>query len=299
MLPLLIGLGGLGILALAMKSSTAKAKQETQTKSSTALAKSEPAIDLRMYARGLLNYVNRGGKKMTTIRKYQGKIGAKRTGIPDSQTEKKVEAILGYDVSWKPTKKRVPAKVFTRKKARVSPVRRTKAKAKPVSKKPSGPLEAILESLAKQKPMADTAPPKRAQTEKPKLLPATTRLPKFTQIPKALPDSVVAASSLDAYLRNGGMDRTRIKDYQRRMGTLSIDGIPGPKTKARAESLLSRVVSWPANNAAEDLRLYYRQGNRNRTKIKAFQNAMGELTVDGLVGPATKRRYKQLTGKNF
>lgn len=294
MIPLLIGLGGLGILALAMKSNTAKAKQETQTKSPS---DESQTIDLRMYARGLLNYVNRGGKKMTTIRKYQGKIGAKRTGIPDSQTEKKVEAILGYGVSWKPTNKQVSAKVFTRKKARVSPGRQSKAK--PVSKKPTGPLEAILESLAKQKPLADTARPKRAQTEKPKLLPANTRLPKFTQIPKALPDSVVAASSLDAYLRNGGMDRNRVKDYQRRMGNLSIDGIPGPNTKARAESLLSRVMSWPANNAAEDLRLYYRQGGRNRTKIKAFQNAMGELTVDGLVGPATKRRYKQLTGKNF
>jgi hypothetical protein len=237
------------------------------------------------------------------IKYYQRKIGAKTTGKPDSQTEKKIEQILGYDVSWLPKKKVVKPKVFTpAKKPAV-----TAPKPKPATTvRESGPLEQILSTLTKAPVKASTptpvkaAPAKKPQPVTPKLLPATTtRAPQFTSIPAAVPDSVIAATALDSYARSGGLDRTRIKDYQRRMGGLAIDGIPGPKTKARAETLLHRSISWPAQNAAEDLRTYYRGGGRDRTKIKAFQLAMGELTVDGLVGSKTKGRYKTLTGKTW
>lgn len=294
-------MAGLGLLALSRtaKASAQPAKKET----AKAPEKKDDTAAKRRYASLLLSYVNKGGISKSKIKYFQRKIGAKATGKPDNQTEKKIESILGYDVSWKPKKKVVKPKVYTSVKPKVT----APTVKKPVTARESGPLESILATLTKGTPKkaniptpVKVAPVKKPQTVTPKQLPATTsRAPQFTSIPTAVPDSVIAATALDSYLRSGGLNRTRVKEYQRRMGSLAIDGIPGPKTKARAETLLHRSVLWPAQNAAEDLRTYYRDGGRDRTKIKAFQNAMGELTVDGLVGSKTKARYKTLTGKTF
>lgn len=294
---LLLPILGLGAYALSVaKKASAQDKPETKEKEDTDALK-------RKYAQQLLSYVNSGGRLASKIKYYQRRIGAKATGRPDSQTEKKIEQILGYDVSWKPKQKVVKPKVYTSaKKPTVTALRPATVKS---ARKP-GPIEQILSSLTKPAVKAvvptpvKVAPAKKPQTAQPKLLSATTsRAPRFESIPAAVPDSVIAATALDNYLRGGGLNRTRVKDYQRRMGGLAMDGIPGPKTKARAETLLHRSVSWPAQNAAEDLRTYYRGGGRDRTKIKAFQNAMGELTVDGLVGAKTRARYKTLTGKTW
>lgn len=290
-------LGGVTLLAL----SRSKASAQEPTKSEE--KKAEDSEKKRRYAQQLLSYVNKGGTNKNKIKSYQKKIGAKRTGKPDSQTEKKIEQILGYDVSWKPKKKVVKPKVFTSAKTEVTAPKVTTTPVREL-----GPLEQIMTALAgKKAPIkvakpttVKAAPAKKLQPTKPKLLPATTtRAPQFTSIPAAVPDSVIAAGALDSYLRSGGLVRARVKEYQRRMGNLATDGIPGPKTKARAGTLLHRSISWPAQNAAADLRTYYRGGGRDRTKIKAFQNAMGELTVDGLVGKKTKARYRTLTGKTW
>ena len=303
---LLLPLGGLALLAFA-KGTKAQPKTPKIPVADKDAAK-------RNYAQRLLRYVNKGGRVNRKIKWYQRRIGAQITGKPDTQTEKRIETLLGYDVTWRPRGKVVKPTVFTRPKTRprkTTPIK--KARSKP------GPLEEILSTLAgpkkpapKKKPSARATaqvqrlpararkPAKKTQPKTPKQLPATTtRAPRFTAIPAAVPDSVVAATALDSYLRSGGMSRTRVREYQRRAGNLAIDGIPGPKTKARVETLLHRTVSWPANNAAEDLRNYYRDGGRDRTKIKAFQAAMGELAVDGLVGRKTKRRYEQLVGKTW
>lgn len=295
MFPLaLLALGSLVLFGLSKASasaSKAKATSKVKAKKSTSsVDKKSQAI--RKHAQDLLNYVNQGGTNKKYIRRKQQKIGAERTGKPDSQTEKKIEEILGYDVSWRPKRKIVSPKLFTETKQKTS----SSAVKIPTE---SGPLEEIIKSLAQPEPKKVTSVRKSSQTVKPKLLPATIKVPTEKIPTVTLPDSVIAAQAIDVYLRNGGLDRTRVKDYQRRMGSLAIDGVPGPKTKARVENLLHRTVQWPAQTAAEDLRIYYRKGGRNRTKIKAYQNSMGELTVDGLVGPATKKRYKSLTGKTF
>lgn len=298
---LLLPILGLGAYALSVAS---KASAQTKPKEKKPEEKKvDKDAAKRKHASRLLSYVNGGGISKSKIKYYQRRIGAKATGKPDTQTEKRIEQLLGYDVSWKPKKKVVKPKVFTLAKTPAV----TAPKPKPVKTvRKSGPLEQILSTLTKKAPAkvsptpVKVAPVKKPQPVTPKRLPATTtRTPQFTSIPAAVPDSVIAATAIDSYLRSGGLDRTRVKDYQRRMGGLAIDGIPGPKTKARAETLLHRSVSWPAQNAAADLRTYYRGGGRDRTKIKAFQNAMGELSVDGLVGSKTKTRYRTLTGKTW
>jgi hypothetical protein len=295
---LLLGLGGLALFALAKAGSakalsTNEAKAKANENKATQNAVEALATLKRQYAQSLLSYVNGGGTKAATIKSYQKKIGAKTTGKPDTQTEKKIESILGYDVSWAPKKKVVNPKVYT--PTNTSAIKSDKKAVSKETSKPQ-PVKVVKPTAVK------VAPSKTPQTEQPKLLTADTqtRAPRFTSIPNAVPDSVLAATGLDGYLKSGGLDRTRVKEYQRRMGGgLAIDGVPGPKTKARAETLLNRQVSWPAQDAAADLADYYRNGGRDRSKIKAFQNAMGELTVDGQVGPATKKRYTVLTGKNF
>lgn len=294
MIPLLLlGIGGLGLLALSR--GTAKETEEKKTVS-TIKIDDEKDEKQRRAALALLNYVNqKNGRNSKKIKAYQRAIGARKTGKPDAQTEKKVEAILGYNITWKPARKIVRPKVFTQ------PTTKT------VEKK-AGPLEQILSSLAGKpiapkkvvRPTAKAVPSKPPTESSPKSLTQTIKkIPSSSDVSLTVPDSVKSAAALDDYLRSGGFDRTRVKDYQRRMGGISIDGVPGPKTKARAESLLHRQVTWPGQSAAVDLRDYYRSGGRDKTKIKAFQNAMGELKVDGLVGPATKKRYKALTGNIF
>lgn len=111
-----------------------------------------------------------------------------------------------------------------------------------------------------------------------------------------------AAMALDKYLRAGGKSRYTVKIYQKRMGKLAVDGIPGPLTYKRAVALYSGASSkgpWPMQKASEDLRKYYKGGGRSKSTIKNYQARMGELVVDGLVGPKTKSRYATLTGKLF
>ena len=111
---------------------------------------------------------------------------------------------------------------------------------------------------------------------------------------------ISAANNLDAYLRTGAFDRTRVKQYQAAMGNISADGVAGPKTEARAEQLLNKDVKWPGIEAGRALYDYYvKKKGRDKNTIKKYQKAMGELTVDGIVGSKTKARTKSLTGINW
>lgn len=267
---------------------------------------------LRFLSLGFLKYINAGGSDETRIAAYQKAIGAPVTGDPDEASEKRIEQILGYNVSWRPTKKKVHSKIYKRKKLKPKtkssvatapktaivkmPRTASVSRARPIAKtQPKGPLQDILSKLLAPKTKAK--PPKK-----------TTAKP-ITRIIRTAPKSAIpaiatesddrqAAKQLDEYLRSGGLDRSIVKSYQSRMGGLVVDGVAGPKTKARAESLLGRTVYWPANDAADQLHTYYViSKGRDKATIKKYQTQMGELAVDGSVGPKTKTRYKSLTGK--
>jgi hypothetical protein len=288
---ILLGLAALAAYALSKSGQSAASTATTVQKQS-----GDGEAKLRHDAQNLLAYVNSGGQNKVSIATYQKKIGAKTTGIADSQTEQKISSILGYAVNWAPKKKVAPT--TSQKKAVLAKVK-SLPKTTTIKKVPlptvvePRPLEGLLEAI--------TAPT-RAEPKPPKALPETTEKSTiFPNLPKVpvIDDSVLAANQLNNYLETGGLDRAKVKAWQKRIGSLTADGIPGPKTLARVSEVLKRDISWPAQEAAEDLRAYYASKGRDKGKIKTYQSEMGELTADGLVGPKTKARYKALTGKAF
>jgi hypothetical protein len=112
-----------------------------------------------------------------------------------------------------------------------------------------------------------------------------------------VPDFVLAADSLDKYVRDGGLDRSRVSGLQRRIGGIAADGIPGPKTYAKCSEILKRTLTWPHLEAAHSLRAFVRANGKDKMKIGGYQTQMGELEPDGIVGPKTRSRYQTLTGK--
>jgi len=70
---------------------------------------------------------------------------------------------------------------------------------------------------------------------------------------------------------------------------------PAQTQRAAAESLLAYVQALGTRGRAKALG--YR-AHPNAT-VRDAQRAMGELTADGIYGPATRRRGKALTGKTF
>lgn len=344
----ILGLGALGLLALASTASAASKSSMASTKKSSTKKASKKKVSkkkasqlkrrklknqlLRAYARKFLRYVNKGGRSRLVIKNYQKRIGASTTGIADGQSEKRIEKILGYNVSWKPKKKVVRPSVFTsrRRPVKSTRVRRRKPTIRRAPPKPSravkvkpesDPITSILSTLMGKKAAAPK--PKRAKTPVKKTTPARRRtvkaLPASTttrktvrpkrreKIPQvrstptkpAPADNVVAAAALDKYLRSGGLERSVVKGYQKRMGELAADGVAGPLTLSRATDLLGRELVWPHISAAHSLRRYYRDKGRNRDVIRGYQSDMGELVVDGLVGRKTKKRYRALTGKKW
>lgn len=292
---LLVPIGLLLVAAAAKASSGNGLGVETNASIATTLSKN---ARLRKSAIDAHKYVMKGGRNPAAIKMYQRTIGAPPTGKPDSAMEKRIESILGYNVSW--VTKRVIAKKTTPKVVRAIPV-------SSVKKNEEDPLTAIVRSLTapkttSAKASAPTAKTLKASASKPTLKRAATvkalPKPKMASIKKeTIPDFVNAAVNLDRYCSSNGMDRDVIKGYQRRIGNLSVDGVAGPKTKARVESILGRSVNWPHITAAIALRNYYGKKGRERSKIMAYQKAMGELVSDGIVGPKTKARYSVLTGK--
>lgn len=294
----LLALLGLGAFALF---SSAKASEKTASKSlPTSTTTGSRKKTLIKNALKLLAYVNKGGKKAPTIRGLQMRIGAKQTGVADSQSEKRIEQILGYDVDWKPKGKVVRSTLAAKKTTKAR-----RAKRKPIAVKgEADPITAILSRLApkpapKKKVVVKQAKPKRRVI---RALPASTVTTTKPKPKPKLADSpqVLAAQRLHEYLLSGGLDRNVVKGYQEKMGNLTVDGVPGPLTLARAESLLDKDLVWPHIKAAIDLHKYYKvDRGRNRDVVKGYQEKMGELAIDGLVGPKTKKRYRALTGKKW
>lgn len=185
--------------------------------------------------------------------------------------------------------------------ARAAPLKTTSvSKAPSRAKKPStatkkttattiraAPMVPISSNIVKPKTTA-TSPAKGLRTTS-----VTSSRARYTQTQRK------AAQALDTYLRGGGLERGIVKAHQRNMGGLTVDGVPGPLTEKRANAILARTVSWPHIEAAKSLYKYYRDGGRSKSSIKNYQRKMGEITVDGLVGPQTKKRVRAITNINW
>ncbi len=272
-----------------------------------AKAASSPTPDdlapLRRQALGLLKYINAGGRDRARISAYQRTLGVPTSGIPDAASESRIEELLGYDVSWKPMGKKVTARTFGPAKGVVptgrEEITRTPAKLTPAvpaeKATATGPLAEIIKSLEQPPRPPALKPPKKASVRAAPASSSPRALPAQTQT-QSEADNVSAARELDSYLRNGGLEKPRIKQLQARMGFIAADGIAGNETRQRAEALLGAKVNWPAIMAAEDLHIYYTKGGRAKRDISDFQKLMG-VTADGLIGPVTKARYKAMTGK--
>ena len=143
----------------------------------------------------------------------------------------------------------------------------------------------------------------------------------------------IIRSGRGAELGSAAKPNDTVAAAQRDMKLVASDGIYGPKTQARGKELLgmefpSRYgigTKLPAANvlnkppaappitttneqarAAESLLAYLSQPGANQgvkgspsVFVKASQAAMGQLTADGIYGPATRARGAQLTGKTF
>lgn len=137
----------------------------------------------------------------------------------------------------------------------------------------------------------------------------TTTTPPSTDAPR------VAAQGLRDYYLQGGRDRALITQAQRIMGSVTVDGLVGPQTRARARAL---GVDWQeptgtpsgtpsgtsvptsaqgqdmARTAAITLRDYYNGGGRSVPVIRGHQGVMGGIAADGSVGPQTRGRARAL-----
>ena len=288
----------------------------------------------RMWALTALKYVqkNEAKCKAKKIRGFQRILGAVTTGKPDNGLRRAIEKVLGYKVKWpdvagKARRKRVDKikkaivklrpiglpegfkgpvtkkKHATAKAAAKPPARRATRRSAVTQAAPATPKKkSLVLSSATSEPVRDiikalvpavkfAAPQRKAK------LPKRTARPAAKPRPKTTP--ATAANALDKYLRSGGYNRAMVKALQGRMGGIAADGVAGPKTRARAEELLGRKLHWPQIDAATELRTYYKQGGRNKAKIKGWQRAMGEIDVDGLVGPQTRKRYTGITGQRW
>ena len=184
---------------------------------------------------------------------------------------------------------------------------------KPVTK--PDPLRSLLDGTAKFK----RVPAKqKARTAKPKARPVRTAPTKRQAVPaKGLvlpsfdsPESIAANALKSAVLSVQPLTKSQVAAWQRQLGGLDRDGIPGPSTRARVDEVLKQSVKWPAKIAtptgspvpsskalaAQDLYDYVTVffGTRPE-RIKTYQSALG-LTADGKVGPKTKAAVSELLG---
>jgi len=290
----------------------------------------EVSAKRRKAARKLVRYFYLGGRNRTRIARLQQAIGhVTVNGFVDEQTRFRCIELLGPDaVQFGPDKvarpKRAPSgpgKKRRQKKKPSEPARlpgtarkkkRRKAPEQPGEPPllpPPSPPEPKKRRRKKKRPEPTPAPTpapvpkkrrrkkKRPAPEQPKRLPAPD--PKFE-----------AADALNRYLTQGGRERATVAEYQRVMGGLDPDGLPGAKTAARVTEL-GVTPTWPdpvkmtggapapagskaaANELADYLSIY--DGVR-RDRIAAYQKVMG-LTADGIAGPKTKAKIKELTGR--
>jgi peptidoglycan hydrolase-like protein with peptidoglycan-binding domain len=113
-------------------------------------------------------------------------------------------------------------------------------------------------------------------------------------------DRGAAASELEAYLRSGGRDRTRVADWQRRLG-IAADGVAGRETVAALARELMRTPNAAGNvdqrRAAYELGLYYDVLRlRDNGAIELYQRRMGNISADHIIGPQTRARMAALLG---
>jgi hypothetical protein len=320
------------------------------TKKAEPSPQDEQIVKKRRAATLLLQHVKGGGRDKAVISLLQREMGeVVPDGIAGPRTHERVVSLLGYNVSWPgfspdtPNLKaqnilyQTPSTLSPKPKAPQAPQAKTVlgTETKPVKRytpiKPvifpaeKGPIESLFSRVATpaEKPAAKLTPKTATRPDgKPpaKLTPKTATRPDEKPAAKLAQSNANgsanqrnAATGIYSYYQGGGRDRNKIRAYQQTMGNLQVDGIVGPKTKARYAQLTSFQWTEPQatptspretapnaqKTAAEDAYGYISSGGKNKDKIKLYQTEMGNLVSDGLVGPKTKSRIKELTGKTL
>ena len=266
----------------------------------------EVTASRRKAARKLVRYFSLGGREKLRIAQFQRRIGhIVANGLVDRSTRLRCLELLGPDaVNWgdEHREHRLPAE----SPPAILPAKKPDPLADllnlPAAK--AAPLGEASSSILRPTPSPTRSTPKPAPSSQR----STTRP---AERPERSP-AEKAAGELDVYLSvEEGRDRAVVAKYQRKMDGLDPDGLPGQVTWARARTLLGRSPAWrpplsvtgpapspsdpkaAANELADYLTVY--SGNR-RDRIAAYQSVLG-LGADGLIGPKTRARVLELTGR--
>ena len=280
MSPLLIGGILLGLLLLA-KGKAQASSAVTPTRSQKKVTASGSA--LRLVARQALSYVNTEDEEdPVVIRGYQKQLGCKQSGKPDDEMHKRIEKILNYAVSWVPGAKVAPTKLF--KPVVTKP--KTVTKAVPVA--PPAAALAVRRATPPQDPLT--------LVTKPAVKPA----PKPAPLPIKVSSSEEIQDMLSTFTKGSQATAQKRLETIRKPQDIFARTEPVPVTTARSAPKLPAVPTVSdAVAAAESLDDYLADGGIDRGKVKVFQARMGGLTADGVAGPRTFARAKELLGRTL
>lgn len=192
----------------------------------------------------------------------------------------------------------------------------------------------LLDLLNAASPPAPGKAPKPKRAKAPRPARAAKQRPVRAEAPKPRPKAVdappdikvvdphfprtqqgAAQELLDHVRKTDIFDPNHIADLQRVMGSLDPDGVVGKQTRFVAEQILKRSLAWPGGmptsapppdlsgltvqDAAEEFWNYaHTYKGKRAERVAAYQKRLG-LAPDGKVGPLTKAKVKQLTGKDW
>ncbi len=206
-------------------------------------------------------------------------------------------------------------------KPKQKPAPKPKAKTSPPAPKPDDFTITVHDAVLIEDRTPDPKPEPKALTKH------EAALELYSYVVKAIGDG------LSSFLGDRTSANATVKRYQLAMGKIAADGIYGDKTRARGKELLGRefparktaTAPKPAPSpaptpkpaptpppdqrtpvqAARDLLGHVRAHGDLGTKarpsqpVMSAQRDMGELTTDGVYGPKTRARGKQLIGETF
>jgi peptidoglycan hydrolase-like protein with peptidoglycan-binding domain len=265
-------------------------KSPTPGKTSTAVLATDTQ---RTAAEALLHYLGTGARNKGVIAKLQHTMGAIASdGVVGSRTRSRVESLLGHQVLW-------PKDIFDA----LSELKTVLVQFQDAGTKPAA--ESSAESASATAPKKLRAAPSKKSNKSP----ASAPKPTAASPAQSADDATQAAQDLHTFVASGGRDRATVASFQRRLN-LDPDGIVGPSTRARVDTVLG-AQSWPTDagkpvgaapapadprSAASELRNYLATGGKRKDRVRAYQEAMGGVKADGVAGAKTKARIAELLG---
>lgn len=309
---------GVGVVAAAMNRGRAAAALPPPTSSATKYTPEQAAKALRVYVTqaSAVDWGSKAAPNAIIKAAQADMLQIAADGIYGPATQKRGAALTGS--AW-PSR---PAEKVTVKKPAAASIPANKVTVttgKPTVSSPAPKPAAKPSAATAPKP---TPPPGAAEVV------TTQRTTK--QAAQALHSYVtpLIRSGRGAELGSAAKPNDFVAAAQRDMKLIASDGIYGPKTMARGKELLG--VEFPSRygigtkvpaakppvppltaaneqaRAAESLLAYLSQPGADQgikgkpsSFVRASQSAMGQLTADGIYGPATRARGAQLTGKTF